>query len=57
MYDYDEGPDAEDMGWLFPARGPGEFKNKFNKKGKKGKKGGKKGKKGKKKAPKSSSQQ
>ena len=45
IFDYDEGPDAEDMGWLFPSTGPGEFRNlkdkkkqKKNKKGKKGKK-------------------
>ena len=47
LFDYDEGPDAEDMTWLFPAKGPGKFKdkkkkNKKKKKGKKGKKGSKK---------------
>ena len=39
-HDYMEEPesvDTEDMGWLFPKRGPGEFKN-FKKKGKKKKK-------------------
>ena len=44
LFEYDEGPDAEDMAWLFPAKGPGQFKDHGKKKGKK-----KKGKKGKKK--------
>jgi hypothetical protein len=37
--------DAEDMTWLFPAKGPGEFKDKYNKKDKKDKKKKKKKKK------------
>jgi len=46
-----EQPDEEDMSWLFPPKGPGEFKNlKKKKRGKKGKKGKKK--KGKKKSKK-----
>jgi len=45
LFEYNEGPDAEDMAWLFPQKGPGKFK--VDKKKKKGKKG-----KGKKKAPK-----
>jgi hypothetical protein len=45
MFDYDEGPDPEDMTWLFPERGPGKFKNLKDKKKKKGKKGKKKSKK------------
>ena len=28
IYEYDEGPDTDDMTWLFPAKGPGEFKKK-----------------------------
>ena len=35
LFDYDEGPDAEDMTWLFPAKGPGKFKDLDKKKKKK----------------------
>ena len=39
----DEEPEEDDMAWLNPPKGPGEFKNlKKKKKGKKGKKKGKK---------------
>ena len=35
IFDYDEGPDPDDMGWLFPSAGPGEFRHlKDKKKGK-----------------------
>ena len=44
--DPEEERDEDDTSWLFPPKGPGEFKNlKKKKKGKKGKKGKKKGKK------------
>jgi hypothetical protein len=44
--DPEEEKDEDDTSWLFPPKGPGEFKNlKKKKKGKKGKKGKKKGKK------------
>lgn len=39
LFEYDEGPDSEDMTWLFPAKGPGKFKDLKDKKKKK-KKGG-----------------
>jgi len=42
LFEYDEGPDAEDMAWLFPAKGPGKFKDLKNKKKKKKKGKGKK---------------
>ena len=44
LFEYDEGPDAEDMAWLFPSRGPGKFKDyeKNKKKKKKSKKSKKK---------------
>lgn len=35
LFEYDEGPDAEDMTWLFPTRGPGEFRHLAEKKKKK----------------------
>ena len=35
IYDYDEGPDADDTTWLFPTKGPGEFKAKEEAKKKK----------------------
>jgi len=39
LFDYEEGPDSEDMTWLFPAKGPGKFKDlKKEKKEKKKKK-------------------
>ena len=41
LFDYEEGPDAEDMAWLFPAKGPGKFKDMKKKKKKKGKGKGK----------------
>ena len=44
LFEYDEGPDAEDMAWLFPAKGPGKFKDLKNKKKKKKGKGKAKGK-------------
>ena len=48
LFEYDEGPDAEDMTWLFPAKGPGKFKDleakKKDKKKKKKKKAKKKSK-------------
>ena len=47
LFDYDEGPDAEDMTWLFPAKGPGKYKD-LDKKKKKKKKKSKKTKKAKK---------
>ena len=47
LFEYDEGPDAEDMAWLFPAKGPGKYKDldkkkKNKKKNKKDKKKSKK---------------
>jgi len=47
LFDYDEGPDAEDMTWLFPAKGPGQFKDYEKKKKDKRKKKKNKKKKGK----------
>ena len=35
MFDYDEGPDPEDMTWLFPEKGPGKFRDLADKKKKK----------------------
>ena len=47
--DPEEEEDDDDTSWLFPPKGPGEFKNlKKKKRGKKGKKKGKKSKKSKK---------
>lgn len=38
LFEYKEGPDPEDMAWLFPQKGPGKFKDlKKKKKVKKGK--------------------
>ena len=48
IFDYEEDQDPDDMGWLFPKTGPGEFrhlKDKKKKKSKKNKKGKKKAKK------------
>ena len=48
IFDYEEDQDPDDMGWLFPKTGPGEFrhlKDKKKKKTKKNKKGKKKAKK------------
>ena len=48
IFEYEEDGDPDDMGWLFPKTGPGEFrhlKDKKKKKAKKGKKGKKKPKK------------
>ena len=48
IFDYEEDGDPDDMGWLFPKTGPGEFrhlKDRKKKKTKKGKKGKKKPKK------------
>ena len=42
LFEYDEGPDAEDMTWLFPEKGPGKFKKDKKKKKKNKKKKGKK---------------
>lgn len=42
LFEYDEGPDSEDMTWLFPAKGPGKFKDLKDKKKKKKKGGNKK---------------
>ena len=44
LFEYDEGPDAEDMTWLFPAKGPGKFKDHEKKKKAKKKKKSKKNK-------------
>ena len=38
MFDYQEAPDTDDMSWLFPARGPGKFKDLEEKKKQKRKK-------------------
>ena len=35
LFDYDEGPDSEDMTWLFPTKGPGQYRGLSDKKKKK----------------------